>query len=192
MKRQQQTEKDIDIVTIQSKTTSSEDDLCTKRKYQGDEKWNKFVHKTDGLFGGFWHTTDNKHYFLADYHYKYFLHYSKGCKKKYLLQEVYSAYHVCDILDFPKCVSTRLMMFYLPRKHCVNYDLEVIYCETASYKLKQKRKSLSFILKRNRDYLSSFVLLLWPNKRSTVWKLIESPTKRKKFCSYIFSPLRYL
>ena len=59
-----------------------------KQKYQSDEKWNKFVHKTDGLFGGFWHTTDNKHYFLADYHYKYFQHYSKGCKKKYLLQEV--------------------------------------------------------------------------------------------------------
>ena len=57
-------------------------------------------------------------------------------------------------------VSAQLMMFYLARKHCVNYDLEVIYCETASHKLKQKRKSLSFILKRNRDYLSSFVLLL--------------------------------
>ena len=89
-------------------------------------------------------------------------------------------------------VSAQLMMFYLARKHCVNYDLEVIYCETASHKLKQKRKSLSFILKRNRDYLSSFVLLLWPNKRSTVWKLIESPTKRKHFCSYIFSSIRYL
>ena len=97
---------------------------------------------------------------------------------RYIIQNTIK-YHVCDILDFPKCVSTRLMMFYLARKHCVNYDLEVIYCETASYKLKQKRKSLSFILKRNRDYLSSFVLLLWPNKRSTVWKLIESPTKKK-------------
>ena len=110
---------------------------------------------------------------------------------RYIIQNTIK-YHVCDILDFPKCVSTRLMMFYLARKHCVNYDLEVIYCETASHKLKQKRKSLSFILKRNRDYLSSFVLLLWPNKRSTVWKLIESPTKRKHFCSYIFSPIRYL
>ena len=63
-------QEDIDRVTIRSKTTYTEDDLYMKQKYQSDEKWNKFVHKTDGLFWGFWHATDNKHYFNAEYHYK--------------------------------------------------------------------------------------------------------------------------